>query len=101
MSQKAHGTTERPVQTNLRWNVDRSNADRICSYNRHYAEYAGYWKSKEVTFLKEAANANSELTYYDSARGPSGTRRAVRPQPMRGSQQPCPAAPVHAATPHQ
>ncbi|KAL3914592.1 MAG: hypothetical protein SGPRY_007570 [Prymnesium sp.] len=41
MSQKAHGTSESPVQENLRWNVDRKNADRICNFNRHYAEYAG------------------------------------------------------------
>jgi hypothetical protein len=41
MSQKAHGTTAAAVQQNLRWNVDRQQSDRICSYNRHYAEYAG------------------------------------------------------------
>jgi hypothetical protein len=38
MSKKTHGTSDVPVQTNLRWNVDRSKADRICNYNRHYAE---------------------------------------------------------------
>ena len=26
---------------------------RICSYNRHFAEYAGYWSS--TNFLKEAS----------------------------------------------
>jgi hypothetical protein len=39
MSKKAHGTSDVPVQKNLRWNVDRSVADRICNYNRHYAEH--------------------------------------------------------------
>ena len=38
MSPKAHGTTEKPVQENLRWNCDRKTADNICSFNRHYAE---------------------------------------------------------------
>lgn len=42
MSQKEHGTSRSPVQTNLRWNVDRKNADRICSFNRHFAEYAAF-----------------------------------------------------------
>lgn len=38
MSQKGHGTTAAPVQPNLRWSCDAQLADRICSYNRHYAE---------------------------------------------------------------
>ena len=42
MSPKEHGTSRSPVQTNLRWNVDRKNADRICSFNRHFAEYAAF-----------------------------------------------------------
>ena len=41
MSQKAHGTSPNPVQAKLRWNTDRGTADRICSFNRHYAENAG------------------------------------------------------------
>lgn len=45
MAPKAHGTTQTPVQQNLRWDVDRKNADRICSFNRHYAEYAGCERS--------------------------------------------------------
>ena len=31
MSKKAHGTSNVPVQKELRWNVDRDTADRICS----------------------------------------------------------------------
>ncbi len=38
MSQKAHGTTESPVQPNLRWSVARDTADKICSFNRHYGK---------------------------------------------------------------
>jgi hypothetical protein len=38
MSPKAHGTSEKPVQKNLRWNCDYQTADRICNFNRHYAE---------------------------------------------------------------
>ena len=30
MSQKAHGTSETPVQENLRWGCNRETADRIC-----------------------------------------------------------------------
>lgn len=37
MSQKAHGTSEKPVMKNLRWNCDYDTADRICNFNRHYA----------------------------------------------------------------
>merc|ERR1719198_1262234 len=66
MSQKAHGTTEKPVQQKLRWNVDRKNADRICSFNRHYAEYAGYWKTTD--YLKEVSRTEKTV-YYDSVTG--------------------------------
>jgi hypothetical protein len=38
MAPKAHGTCEKPVMKNLRWNCDWSVADRICCFNRHYAE---------------------------------------------------------------
>ena len=39
MAPKAHGTSASPVQADLRWNVDVKTADRICNFNRHYAEY--------------------------------------------------------------
>jgi hypothetical protein len=41
MSKKAHGTSATPVQKDLRWNCDANTADRICNYNRHFAEFAG------------------------------------------------------------
>jgi len=66
MSKKAHGTTAKAVQENLRWSVDRGTADRISSFNRHYAEYAGYWK--ETSFLKEVSR-DGPTVYYDSVTG--------------------------------
>lgn len=67
MSPKKHGTSEKPVQKNLRWNCDFSTADRICNFNRHYAEFAGYWNSK-TTFLEEV-DKDKPTTYYDSVTG--------------------------------
>ena len=51
MKPKAHGTSEKPVMKNLRWGSDWDTADRICNFNRHYAEFAGYWTT--TSFLKE------------------------------------------------
>jgi peptide methionine sulfoxide reductase MsrB len=53
------------VQEDLRWKADRRTADKICSYNRHYAEAGGSWLT--TTFLKEA-NRQGE-TFYDSVTG--------------------------------
>merc|ERR1712087_522333 len=66
MSQKAHGTTATPVQKGLRWDVSAETADRICSFNRHYAEYAGYWKTTK--FLAEVSR-DEPTVYYDSVSG--------------------------------
>mmetsp|Transcript_46651 Transcript_46651/g.98994 ORF Transcript_46651/g.98994 Transcript_46651/m.98994 type:complete len:173 (+) Transcript_46651:197-715(+) len=70
MSKKAHGTSAVPVQANLRWKVDQEVADRICNFNRHYAEYSGYFQ-KVPEFLKEAdeTSADKEVTFYDSNTG--------------------------------
>lgn len=71
MDQKEHGTSMTPVQSNLRWSCDVETSDRICNFNRHYAEYAGYWES--TSFLKEHSAAsvleNGEITFYDSNSG--------------------------------
>lgn len=70
MSKKAHGTSHVPVQENLRWGCDRSTADRICNFNRHYAEYSGYWKTtKFLDEESEKANNGEEITFYDSNTG--------------------------------
>lgn len=71
MSPKAHGTSEKPVQKNLRWNCDYETADRICNFNRHYAEFAGYWT--QTDFLKYAKENYKEgdepIKFYDSVTG--------------------------------
>jgi peptide methionine sulfoxide reductase MsrB len=68
MSPKAHGTSATPVQKDLRWKCDYDTADRICNFNRHYAEYAGYWLT--TSFVEEARSAaGKEITFYDSNTG--------------------------------
>ena len=36
----------------MRWNCDVQTADRICNFNRHYAEYRGYF-DRETSFFAE------------------------------------------------
>ena len=71
MSQKNHGTTDKPVQQDLKWNVDWDKADHICSFNRHYAEHAGYAWTSSVTWIPEIKDLadGTEVTYYDSVTG--------------------------------
>ena len=54
------------MQENLRWGCDRKVADRICNFNRHYAERSGYWKT--TSFLTEEVHGD-EITFYDSNTG--------------------------------
>ena len=72
MAPKAHGTSATPVQQDLRWKCSVETADKICNFNRHYAEYAGYWE-RETSFLPDlkAAGGNDakEITFYDSNTG--------------------------------
>mmetsp|Transcript_16464 Transcript_16464/g.33927 ORF Transcript_16464/g.33927 Transcript_16464/m.33927 type:complete len:164 (+) Transcript_16464:142-633(+) len=67
MSPKSHGTSNTPVQNNLRWKCDEKTADRICNFNRHYAEHAGYWTT--TTFLEEEGEDSGEINFYDSNTG--------------------------------
>ena len=67
MSPKAHGTAPAPVQKSLRWKVDYDTADRICCFNRHYAEHAGYY-AESKDFLQEMEKGE-EITFYDSVTG--------------------------------
>ena len=70
MSPKQHGTSSVPVQQDLRWNCDVQVADRICNFNRHAAEYRGYWRSTE--FAEQAKieyEENGEVKFYDSNTG--------------------------------
>jgi len=70
MSKKAHGTSATPVQENLRWKVDQEVADRICNFNRHYAEYSGYFQNvPEFMNQTNDTPADKEITFYDSNTG--------------------------------
>ena len=66
MAPKAHGSCAAPVRAALRWGCDAKLADRICCYNRHYAEHSGYWLTTQ--FLKTADRAG-ETSFYDSVTG--------------------------------
>ena len=91
MSPKAHGTTEKSVQGDLKFAVNNQLADRICSFNRRFAEPAGSYRG--TTFEKEFLSAASEakpLTFYDSVTGkplfrvPAGTSpESSRPRAVR------------------
>lgn len=66
MSPKKHGTSDKPAMKNLKWGCDYDTADRICNFNRHYAEFAGYWSTTK--YLEEVDRVN-ETKYYDSVSG--------------------------------
>lgn len=66
MSNKAHGTSDKPVQKELLWDCDYDTADRICNFNRHYAEFAGYWSTTK--YLEEVDRSNP-TKYFDSVTG--------------------------------
>ena len=68
MRKKAYGTSAVPIQQPLRWNCDVKTAERICNYNRHGAEYSGYWE-RATTFLQEESQSTEEITFYDSNTG--------------------------------
>ena len=66
MKTKAHGSCEHSVFSELRWGCDFATADRICCYNRHYAEPPGYFES--TSFLSDIHTCE-EITFYDSVSG--------------------------------
>jgi len=67
MSPKEHGTSLVPVQENLRYGVSGKTADKICNFNRHFAEYSGYFR--ETSFAETVRNADGPVTFYDSNTG--------------------------------
>jgi len=70
MSQKKHGTSEKSVMSDLRWKCDFETADRICNFNRHYAEYAGYWTSSDfLNYVKNREDPEAPIDFYDSVTG--------------------------------
>ena len=67
MSKKKHGTCDKPVMQDLRYGCDIATADRICCFNRHYAEHSGY--AFQTSWLKEVRGQQDPVTYYDSVTG--------------------------------
>ena len=66
MTPKDHGTSSSPVQSKLKYGVDLKLADRICNYNRRWAENAGYFQS---TSMLTDLDPSKENTFYDSVTG--------------------------------
>lgn len=72
MKPKAHGTSEQPVQENLLYGVSRQLADKICNFNRHFAESAGYFESTnwpKVVLEASKDGTTKPVTFYDSVTG--------------------------------
>lgn len=70
MSKKAHGTSQSPVQPTLKWGVDVQLADRICNYNRHYAEPSGSWRGSQFYKLVTGPSPpQGPISFYDSVTG--------------------------------
>ena len=67
MSQKGHGTSASPVQSDLRYGVSNKQADQICNFNRHFAERAGYFES--TSFEDILRNSKGPVTFFDSVTG--------------------------------
>jgi len=55
------------VQDVLRYGVDPELADRMCNFNRRYAEHPGYWLT--TTFLEDTKGAEGPIPFYDSNTG--------------------------------
>mmetsp|Transcript_28307 Transcript_28307/g.79209 ORF Transcript_28307/g.79209 Transcript_28307/m.79209 type:complete len:191 (-) Transcript_28307:299-871(-) len=66
MVQRAHGTCVGPPRSPLRWGSDVGTADRICCFNRHYAEYGGYFQT--TTFFDDQRSVETTV-FYDSITG--------------------------------
>ena len=77
MISKAHGTSSKPVEAPLRWNCDAKLADRICSFNRHYAEPSGSFLGTEFIASARKEAASGPITFYDSV-----TRRPLFRAPV-------------------
>uniref|UniRef100_A0A7S1YBM0 Peptide-methionine (R)-S-oxide reductase n=1 Tax=Grammatophora oceanica TaxID=210454 RepID=A0A7S1YBM0_9STRA len=67
MSNKAHGTSDQPVQAALQYGVPNKLADKICNFNRRYAESGGYFQSTD--FEEKVLQAKAPITFYDSVTG--------------------------------
>ena len=72
MHPKAHGTSHQPVQKDLQWGMDAKEADRICNFNRRFAEYKGT-ATNLLNFLlrqqQEQSNETIVTKFHDSVTG--------------------------------
>jgi len=68
MSQKEHGTSSQPVQSELLYGVSNQLADKICNYNRHFAEMGGSFRSTNWEDAILAAKGKP-VAFYDSVTG--------------------------------
>lgn len=66
MSKKAHGTTANPPMKDLLYGVSYEETSKICCFNRHYAEYSGYFLA--TNWLKEVSKTEA-TTYFDPIDG--------------------------------
>ena len=59
----------------MKFECDYNTADRICCFNRHYAEHSGYAFSPKLTWVNEASSHYKQhgtpMTYFDSVSGKS------------------------------
>ena len=72
MSPRLHGTCLARVQTDLRWGSSAETANRICCFNRHYAEHSGYFQQTAFFRSPEARKAETDglpIIFYDSVTG--------------------------------
>ena len=53
----------------IRWNCDCDTADRISCFNRHYAEYSGYFETTSFVDFANAAGKKNEQISHDSVTG--------------------------------
>uniref|UniRef100_A0A7S0CCR8 Peptide-methionine (R)-S-oxide reductase n=1 Tax=Proboscia inermis TaxID=420281 RepID=A0A7S0CCR8_9STRA len=67
MDPKAHGTSAGPAQENLRYGVSQKLADKICNFNRHFAENGGYFQ--KTSFEDIVMASKGPVTFYDSVTG--------------------------------
>lgn len=67
MKPKEHGTSAAPVQDNLLYGANGKLADKVCSFNRHFAENGGYFIS--TSFEDQVLAAKGPITFYDSVTG--------------------------------
>lgn len=70
MSPKAVGTCSSHVQPQLRFGCQPQLAERICCFNRHYAEPSGFLDDTQFyEVMRAAEDSGQPVTFYDSISG--------------------------------